>query len=121
MKNIHCCLKILMGKPLNPGRISGASPINSFLHKIQFAAANRVCIKLIYHEKKRTIEPLLFRTSLQGKQLFYGYEREGEKVKAFSLSKIQSVEISNLPYIEKYPVEITSTGSISMPPIRSKG
>ena len=106
------------GKTFNPGRISGISSMNSFLHKIQFAAANRVCVELIYHEKKRTIEPLSFRTSRSGSQLFYGYEREAEQPKSFSLSKIQSVEISNLPYIEKYPVEITPSGSISMPPIR---
>ena len=43
------------GETFNPGRISGVSSINSFLHKIQFAAANRVCVELIYHEKKRTI------------------------------------------------------------------
>ena len=33
--------------------------------------------------------------------------------------KIQSVEITNIPYTEKYPVEISPTGSFSMPPLRS--
>ena len=64
------------------------------------------------------MEPLSFRIASNGNRLFYGYERDAEQVKAYSISKIQSVEISNIPYTEKYPVEISPTGSISMPPIR---
>ena len=91
----------------------------SGLNKIQFSAASRVCIFLIYNGKQRTVEPLSFRTSSStGNQLFYGYEREAGHVKAYSISKIQSVEITSIPYTEKYPVEITPTGKISMPPLR---
>ena len=91
----------------------------SLLNKIQFSAANRVCIKLRYSNKIRTVEPLSFRINRStGNRLFYGYEREAGHVKAYSISKIQSVEITNIPYSEKYPVEISPTGSISMPPIR---
>jgi hypothetical protein len=103
-----------------PGRIANAYSINSVLHKIQFAAANRVCIKLRYNGKNRTIEPLSLRTAKTGNRLFYGFERETGHPKAFSLSGIQSVEITKLAYFEKYPVEITSTGSTSMPPIKRK-
>jgi len=89
------------------------------LNKIQFAAANRVCITLQYSSKLRTVEPLSFRSnSRTGNKLFYGFEREAGHVKAYSISKIQSVVITNLPYSEKYPVEISPTGYISMPPIR---
>jgi len=89
------------------------------LRKIQFSAANRVCIKLQYKNKSRTVEPLSFRINTKtGNRLFYGYERDAGHVKAYSILKIQSVEITNLSYTEKYPVEISSTGSISMPPIR---
>jgi hypothetical protein len=62
---------------------------------------------------------LSFRTSINtGNRLFYGFERQAGHVKAYSISKIQSIEISNLPYTEKYPVEINPTGTVSMPPIR---
>jgi len=90
------------------------------LNKIQFAAANRVCITLEYSNKKRTVEPLSFRVNTKtGNRLFYGYEREAGHVKAYSISKLQSVVITNLPYVEKYLVEISTTGAISMPPIRN--
>jgi hypothetical protein len=89
------------------------------LNRIQFAAANRVCITLEYKDKLRTIEPLSFRRNTKnGNRLFYGYERDAEHVKAYSLARIQSVAITNLSYIEKYPVEISATGAISMPPVR---
>jgi len=101
------------------GRTEYSTEYTSGLHKIQYAAANRLCVKLLYSNKLRTIEPLSFRTNMNtGNKLFYGFEREAGHVKAFSISKIQSVEITNLPYTEKYPVEISPTGSILMPPIR---
>ncbi len=55
------------------------------LNKVQFAAANRLCILMIYSNKQRTIEPISFRTANNGNRLFYGYEREAGHVKAFSI------------------------------------
>lgn len=104
----------------HPGRISNAYNIEPKLQRIQFAAANRVCVSLGYHGKLRTIEPLSFRRSSEGNRLFYGYEREAGHVKAYSLCKIESVEVTNLNYVEKYPVEITAISPISMPAIRHK-
>lgn len=101
------------------GRYSRNSAVEAILHKIQFAAANRVCIKLTYHDKIRTVEPLSFRISIStGNRLFYAYERESAQVKAYSISKIQNVETTNTAYTEIYPVEISATGRISMPPLR---
>lgn len=98
------------------GYISSDTP---GLHKIQFAAANRVCIKLGFHDKVRMVEPLSFRTnSKTGNRLFFGFERDAGIVKSYSISKIQSIDITNIPYTEKHPVEISTTSSISMPPIR---
>ncbi|MCY4362086.1 MAG: nucleotidyl transferase AbiEii/AbiGii toxin family protein [Gammaproteobacteria bacterium] len=101
-----------------PGRVTSAFTVNKILHNIQFASANRLCVYVQYNNKNRTIEPLSFRTSSAGNRLFYGYEREAGHVKAYTLSKIQSVDITEQPYTERYPVEISSTGIISMPPIR---
>lgn len=103
--------------PLRFGRMSYGR-IDPILHKIQFSAASRVCVRMTYKNKERTIEPISFRTSSTGNRLFYGFERESGQAKGFSLSDIHSLEITNLSYHEKYPVEINSSGSVSMPPIR---
>lgn len=114
-------LQMKAGETLfHPGRVSGAFEVHSDMQRIQFAAANRVCIRLGYHGTKRTVEPLSFRTAKDGNQLLYGYEREAEHVKAYSLSKIQSVDITSFPYVAKHPVEIHATGQVSMPGIHRK-
>lgn len=101
-----------------PGRVANAYSVDGVLERIQFAAANRVCIKLTYHDKSRTIEPLSFRRSKDGNRIFYGFEREVQMVKSYSLNKVQAAEITNEAYVERqYPVEINASG-ISMPPIR---
>lgn len=102
-----------------PGRVANAYNIDTVLQRIQFAAANRVCVEMNYHNKTRTIEPLSFRRSKNGNRLFYGYERNDSQVKAYLIQKIQNVQVTNEPYTEKgYPVEISASGGISMPPIR---
>ncbi len=104
-----------------PGRIANAFALDSVLQRIQFAAGNRVCIRLTYHDKVRTVEPLSFRKTKDGNRLFYGHEREVDHTKAYSLSKIQGVQITNLPYVEReHPVEISASGAISMPPLRRR-
>jgi len=104
-----------------PGRIANAYSTDTFLQKIQFAAANRVCVELKYHDKIRSIEPLSFRRSRGGNRLFYGFERNSGQVKAFALDKIQGVQVTNNPYTEKdYPVEISPSGIVSMPPLRRR-
>lgn len=111
---------IVVGDVFQVGRVNPFADDASILNKIQFSAANRVCIKLEYKDKVRVVEPLSFRINTKtGNRLFYGHERDAGHPKAYSISKIQTVEITNVPYIEKYPVEISSTGFISMPPIRS--
>jgi len=109
----------ISGEIFQVGSAGYSTGNNPVLNKIQFSAANRVCIKLQYSDKWRTVEPLSFRINTKtGNRLFYGYERDAEHVKAYSILKIQSVEITNIPYTEKYPIEISPTGSVSMPPLR---
>ena len=47
-----------------PGRLSNAFEIEPCPQRIQFAAANRVCVALSYCGKMRTVEPLSFRRSM---------------------------------------------------------
>ena len=102
----------------NPGRVTGAHSVNAILHKIQFAAGNRVCLKMKYKNKLRTIEPLSFREAqTTGNRLFYGFHREDNQTKSFIIDNIESVEVTNTPYVEReYPIEITASGKVSMPP-----
>ena len=107
-------------KIFDPGRVVGFRSANTVLHKIQFGASNRICVKIQYGGQWKTVEPLSFRVSQNGNRLFYGFEREDGQTKAFAVDKIQSVKITSIPYEEKkHPVEITASGSVTMPPLRS--
>ena len=109
------------GEIFQPDRISSTLTVNAVIHKIQFAAANRICIELTYDNKTRVVEPLSFRRTKIGKQLFYGHEIEAGYPKAFTLQKIQGVTITNTPYNERqYLIEINASGNIAMPPLRRK-
>ena len=109
------------GSIFQPGRIKNVYDFDAVLQKIQFAAANRVCVKIIYKGEARTVEPLSFRRAQNGNRLFYGFTRERNAMRSYSLSNIRNVEITNIPFTERnYPVEISSSGSVSMPPIRRK-
>jgi len=102
------------GEIFQPGRIISAFFIDSIIYKIQFAAANRVCVEFTYHNKIRIIEPLSFRRTRDGNKLFYGYEHEEGKPKAFSLSEIQELNFTNISYREReWAVEINASGHVS--------
>jgi predicted nucleotidyltransferase component of viral defense system len=108
-------------EPYQPGRVFGISLLNSIINKIQFATANRVCISFTYHNKARIVEPFSFRRAKNGNPLIYGYEKDADTPKSFSLHKIQDLSITNLPYREKrYPIDINASGDVVMPPIRRK-
>lgn len=113
--------KILDGEIFQPDRVINATSLDAAIHKIQFAAANRVCIELTYHDKIRLMEPLSFRKAKNGNKLFYGYERESSVAKAFALAEIQNVVITNIPYHEhQYPIEIKARGFVEMPYFKKK-
>ena len=93
----------------NPGRISRTS--SGAIQKIQFAAANRVCIRLRYSGELRLVEPYSFRTSREGAKLLYGFHREDNEMKCFRIDRFESVEITKNAFTPRYRVEISSAQS----------
>jgi predicted nucleotidyltransferase component of viral defense system len=90
------------------------------IQKIQFAASNRLCIRLTYSNKTRTIEPLSFRKNKEERILIFSFERESNSLKSFYIDQIQKVELTDIPYHPKYPIEISATGPIDAPRIAQK-
>lgn len=120
-ENVLTRQKTTNEKIFHPGRLKSVDSINAVIQKIQFAAANRVCIEINYSNKSRIIEPLSFRISKEKNQLLYGYEHGSPDPNAFTISKIQTIAITNIPYHERqYPIEINASNQPVMPPIRRK-
>ncbi|MBT3984433.1 MAG: hypothetical protein HOE90_23965 [Bacteriovoracaceae bacterium] len=91
-----------------PGRIRTYGDLDQSVQKIKFAAANRVCIRLTYSRKVRTIEPYSFRRSRDGARLFYGWHQEAGQIKCFRIDRFEALEVTNISYTPRFHVEISS-------------
>jgi hypothetical protein len=88
-------------------RING---IESVIEQIRYAARNRMCIKIEYEGVVRIVEPYSLRHPRTGNTLFYGYEieRNGirtDHIKAYNISSITIVEITQDTFTPRYVVE----------------
>ena len=78
-----------------------------FADVIAQAAREHRKIKLTYKDELRTVEPYSYRESPAGTgTLFYGYHEEAGGIKAFSLAKIQHVELTDETYNPRWTIEI---------------
>ena len=107
-KHIEKPLKsISKGKNLwETERMKNIYSTNFVLEKIKFSAMNRLCIKLLYQDKKISIEPYSFRKNKEGYILLYGCHNRTKKTDSFKIEDIQSVDITDKSFIPKYVVEI---------------
>ena len=85
------------------------------LESVRFAAANRLCINLQYKSSWRLIEPYSLRKSSEGNLLLCAVRHEDGEVRTYRVDQIQSVEVSAIPFIPKYPVELTPAVSLHEP------
>ena len=109
------------GEIFHPGRVVNAFSVDLVVHRIQFAAANRVCVEFMYRNKPRTVEPLSFRRAKSSNRLLCGYEKGDNFPKTFSLSQIHDIKVTNITYSErKYPIEINAKGTVIMHPIKRR-
>ena len=88
------------------GRMKNVYSTNFMVEKIKFSAMNRLCVELLYEDKKVTIEPYSFRKNKERHTLFYGCRHRRKRVDSFKIEDIQSVDITDKPFTPKYVVEI---------------
>jgi hypothetical protein len=71
---------------------------NVSLESIRFAAVNHLCIELGYNGTKRIIEPYSLRRTKEGNLLLYAVRVDNNKVRAYRVDRIESVEITNIHF-----------------------
>jgi hypothetical protein len=97
----------------------GVSP-QAPLEVIRFAAANRLCVDLGYNRSMRLIEPYSLRRTKDGNLLLHAIRHESGEHRAYRVEKIESVLISQTPFVPKYAIELTQSGPISEPSAAGK-
>lgn len=97
-----------------PARLMGIQPGASVLERIRFGAANRLCLKLRYDNKARTIEPYAVRRTIGGSLYLSAFERENGKTKNFTIDKIESIELTETAFIPRGPIEVTAHETLNI-------
>ncbi|HDQ25778.1 MAG TPA: hypothetical protein ENN43_03410 [bacterium] len=112
------------------GQIPPVSEVSSFtsgreryygysLEAVRFAAVNRLFVRLGYDGSYRFIEPYSLRKSREGNTLLCAVKENGDS-RSYRVERIQSVEVTNRPFIPKFAVEFPAAGRISAPLIQKE-
>lgn len=86
------------------------------LESVRFAAANYLCIELGYGGTKRQIEPYSLRRTKDGYLLFYAVKTATGELRSYRVDRIQSIQVTNVPFRPRHPIEFTSSGPLIAPP-----
>lgn len=86
------------------------------LESIRFAAVNHLCVELGYGRSIRLIEPYSLRRTKEGNLILHAIKKESGEARSYRVDRIESIKVTNKPFIPKYKIEFSSTGMISAPP-----
>jgi len=90
------------------------------LESIRFAAVNHLCVELGYQGDVRIIEPYSLRRTRDGNLILHAVKTETRKPRSYRVDRVESIEVTNKPFVPEYEIEFSSTGSIQAPPTSRK-
>jgi predicted DNA-binding transcriptional regulator YafY len=91
--------------PIQPV-ISGPKGHDEIMMTISAAAEQLRLLRMTYKDgASRFVEPYSYRWRA-GNQLFYAYCYRNSSIKSFRLDRIQDAEVTDMPYMPRWPVEI---------------
>lgn len=95
-----------------PLRLMQIAPESSFIEKIRFAAANRLCLDLKYDGTTRLIEPYEVRKTISGEFYLAAIKADSGEHRNYSFGKIQGIKVTDRSFKPRLPIQITSTGQL---------
>jgi predicted nucleotidyltransferase component of viral defense system len=106
-----------------PPSMASAWHTSTPLEGIRFAAANRLCVELIYQGSSRLIEPYSLRRTRDGNLLLFAVKSETGEDRSYRVDRVQGARVTEVPFAPRYLVELTPTGPIAPPQVarRSSG
>ena len=81
------------------------------IDQIRYAARNRLCVEMQYHESIRLIEPYSIRLTHTDNTLLYAYELTSEysksdSIKAYKVSEIINIKITQEVFQPRHMIEL---------------
>ncbi len=90
------------------------------LEIVRFAAANQLCVDLIYNGSHRLIEPYSLRTTRDGNLLLYAVKHFTGEDRSYRVDRIQNATVTTTPFTPRYTIELTASGPLSTHSTKSK-
>lgn len=105
------------------GRLMGGRP--GLLETVRFAAANRLCVDLIYRKPdgevvRPRVEPYSLRRTRAGDILLYVVRTDDQQPRSYRIDRIQEAAVSQETFVPRYTVEIGPEAIHSIPPTVSR-
>lgn len=91
------------------------------LESVRFAAANRLCVNLRYQGSWRLIEPYSLRQTIDGNLILCAIRHESGEARSYRVDRIEGIEVSTVPFVPRYLVELTPSGPLHVPPTQRPG
>ncbi|MCH6546325.1 MAG: WYL domain-containing protein [Deltaproteobacteria bacterium] len=88
------------------------------LEIIRFAAANRLCVNLVYAGSSRLIEPYSLRRTSDGHLLLHATRHNTGEARSYRVDRIQGAEVATEPFTPRYTIEFSVSAPLSAPPTR---
>lgn len=82
------------------------------LETIRFAAANYLCVDLVYENKTRRIEPYSLRRTAEGNYVLHALRSDSGEHRSYRLDRIQGASVTSQSFSPRYVIELTATGPV---------
>ena len=92
----------------------------SYLEVIRFAAANRLCVDLLYKDETRRIEPYSLRRTKDGNIILHAHDTRKQGHGSYRLDRIQGVQTTGETFIPRYAVELNPSGPVTVRPTTTR-
>lgn len=82
------------------------------LEIIRYAAANRLCVDLVYDGSTRRIEPYSLRQTSEGNYVLHAIRRNSGEHRSYRVDRMQGASVTSESFAPRYVVELTADGPV---------
>jgi predicted nucleotidyltransferase component of viral defense system len=86
------------------------------LEIIRFAAANHLCVDLIYDGSVRRIEPYSLRQTAEGNFVLHSIRSDTGEHRSYRIDRMQGASVASQSFTPRYLVELSSEGPLPVAP-----
>lgn len=97
-------------------RLPISSIAQSYIEIIRFAAANRLCVDLVYLGSTRRIEPYSLRRTSEGNIILHAHNMDKDEHRSYRVDRIQGARTTSQTFVPRFEIELTPEGPVRVAP-----